>query len=70
MCEVVVAVDEFEAGGDVCELECVTEGEGSWYDGAVVVFAQEGGRAWFRSGGIDGFVRGGGAWRGRAGGGG
>ena len=56
MCEVFVAVDEFEAGGDVSELEGVTEGERSWYDGAVVVFAQERSRAWFRSGGIDGFV--------------
>ena len=61
MCEVVVAVDEFEAGGDMCELECVTEGEGSWYDGAVVVFAQEEGRAWFRGGGRGEFV-----WEGRA----
>ena len=62
MCEVVVAVDEFEAGGDVCELECVTESEGSWYDGAVVVFAQEGGRAWFGGGDIDGFVGENGSW--------
>ena len=38
MCEVFVAVDEFEAGGDVSELEGVTEGERSWYDGAVAVF--------------------------------
>ena len=51
-------------------LEGVTKGERSRYDGAVAVFAQEGGSTWFRSGGIDGFVRGGGAWRGRAGGGG
>ena len=38
VCEVVVAVDEFEAGGDVSLLEGVTEGERSWYDGAVAVF--------------------------------
>ena len=68
MCEVFVAIDEFEAGRDVSELEGVTEGERSWYDGAVVVFAQEGSRAWFRSGGIDGFVGEGGAGLREAGG--
>jgi hypothetical protein len=53
VCEVFVAVDEFKAGEDVGALEGVTEGERSWYDGAIVVFAQEGGRAWFGSGGRD-----------------
>ena len=56
MCEVFVAVDEFETGGDVGLLEGVTEGERGWYDGAVAVFAQEGGRAWFRGGGRGEFV--------------
>ena len=38
MCEVVVAVDEFEAGGDESLLEGVTEVERGWYEGAVAVF--------------------------------
>ena len=61
MCEVFAAVGEFEARGDVSVLEGVTECEGCWDDGAVVVFAQEGSRAWFRGGGIDEVVREGGA---------
>ena len=70
VCEVIAAVNEFEAGGNVRVLEGVTESEEGWYDGAVMVFAQEGGRAWFGGGDIDGFVGENGIWLREAGSGG